>query len=236
MKKKMVLIVLALGLLGVLAACGQDEQPQSAPASSSVESSVSEESVEKSSGGTLVAVFSWADNANLPADVDVVSAATLNKSNDGVVGDTQIMAQTAVKATGGDLFEIRCETPYPSDEEKSYEQAKQEQLNQTRPALAAQVDNMDDYSTIVLVYPNWWGGLPMPVCTFLESYDFNKKTIVPVCCYEAEGSGAGSSRDDIAKLCDAYVTVGYNLRGNAAATSGTRTDFTNWLNELPVNY
>ena len=47
MKKKMVLIVLALGLLGVLAACGQDEQPQSAPASSSAESSVSEESVEK---------------------------------------------------------------------------------------------------------------------------------------------------------------------------------------------
>lgn len=238
MKKKIVLIVLALGLLGLLAACGQDEQPQSAAASSTSEagSAPAEDADAGATSGTLVAVFSWASNTTLPEDVDIVSAATLNKSSAGVVGDTQLMAETAVKATGGDLFEILCETPYPSDEDATYEQAKQEQLDQARPALATQVDNMDDYSTIVLVYPNWWGGLPMPVCTFLESYDFSKKTIVPVCCYEAEGSGAGSTRDDIAKLCDAYVTVGYNLRGNAAATSGTRTDFTNWLNDLPVNF
>lgn len=238
MKKKVMLIMLALGLVMLLAACGQDEQTESASASSASETSSApaEDADAGDTSGTLVAMFSWASNTTLPEDVDMTTSATLNKSSAGVVGDTQLMAQTAAEATGGDYFEILCETPYPSDEDATYEQAKQEQLDQARPALATQVDNMDDYSTIVLVYPNWWGGLPMPVCSFLEAYDFSKKTIIPVCCYEAEDSGAGTSRDEIAKLCDAYVTAGYNLRGNAAATSGTRTDFMNWLNDLPVNY
>lgn len=241
MKKNLGWIVMALVLALCVAGCGRDEEAaSSAPVSSATETSAPTETADadaEESAGTLVAVFSWAANADLPEDVDVVSSATLNKSSSGgLVGDTQLMAQTAVEATGGDYFEILCETPYPGDEDETYAQAKQEQLDQARPQLATHVENMDDYSTIVLIYPNWWGGLPMPVASFLEEYDFSKKTIIPVCCYEAEDSGAGTSRDEIARLCKAYVTAGYNLRGNAAATSGTVTDFTNWLTALPVNY
>lgn len=243
MKKWIVCVLLAMGLAGLFSACGNDEeeQTQSAPVSSSEElSAAPEKSADapaEESKATLVAVFSWANNADLPEDVDIVSSATLNKNASGaLVGDTQLMGQTAAQVTGGDYFEILCETKYPGDEDKTYEQAQQEQLDQARPQLASHVENMDAYGTIILVYPNWWGGLPMPVASFLEEYDLSKKTIIPVCCYEAEDSGAGTSRDEISSLCDAYVATGYNLRGNAAATSGTMTDFTNWLEEQPVNY
>lgn len=136
MKKKVVLSMLALGLVMLLAACGQDEQTESAPASSVSETSSApaEDADAGATGGTLVAVFSWASNTTLPENVDMTTSATLNKSSAGVVGDTQLMAQTAAEATGGDYFEILCETPYPSDEDATYEQAKQEQLDQARPA------------------------------------------------------------------------------------------------------
>lgn len=248
MKKRVLCVLLALGLVGLVVGCGNDgEEQRGAAVSAVVEASAARETsatdeakaedAAKVEGETLVAVFSWANNADVSEDVDVVSTATLNKgTTGGLVGDCQIMGQIAAQVTGGDYFDIVVETLYPDDEEKTYDQAKQEQLDQARPALATHVANMDSYSNIILVYPNWWGGLPMPVCSFLEEYDFSKKTIIPVCCYEAEDSGSGSSREEIDELCDAYVTAGYNLRGNAASTSGTATDFTNWLEELPVNF
>ena len=160
MKKWIVCVLLAMGLAGLFSACGNDEeeQTQSAPVSSSEElSAAPEKSADapaEESKATLVAVFSWANNADLPEDVDIVSSATLNKNASGaLVGDTQLMGQTAAQVTGGDYFEILCETKYPGDEDKTYEQARQEQLDQARPQLASHVENMDAYGTIILVYP-----------------------------------------------------------------------------------
>lgn len=243
MKRSITLLLLCLGVMGLLAGCGDNEEETTAdaPASVTEETSAAPETTasdeeETSAGGTLVAVFSRVSNADIPDDVDVTSSASLNRTADGIQGDTKVLAQAAVEATGGDLFGIVAEDRYPADEQAVYDRAQQEQLEQARPALVHHVEDMDAYSTIILVYPNWWGSIPMPVCTFLEEYDFSNKTLIPVCTYEAEGDGAGNSRADIQSLCDAYVTAGYSVRGNAAGTSGTRTDFINWLQEQPVNY
>jgi flavodoxin len=80
---------------------------------------------------------------------------------------------------------------------------------------------MDQYDTIILGYPNWWGTFPMAVFTFLEEYDFSGKTILPFCTHE--GSGLGGSERDIRKLCpEAKVLPGLAIRGgsvkNAAET------------------
>ena len=61
------------------------------------------------------------------------------------------------------------------------------------------MSNMGSYEVVFLGYPNWWGTIPMAVCTFLESYDFAGKTIIPFCTHE--GSGLGNSVKDIKKLC-----------------------------------
>ena len=64
--------------------------------------------------------------------------------------------------------------------------------------LTEMVAEMGSYDVICLGYPDWWGTMPMAVLTFLDSYDFSGKTIVPYCTHE--GSGLGSSERDIKKL------------------------------------
>lgn len=226
-------VLLALLTVG-LCACGNNEVAE-APVSASADVA-QEMDAEKEGGKTLVAVFSLYDNAPWKQNVDVVSSATLNKTDSGINGDTNLLAKVAMEVSDGDLYKIVAEKPYPADEEKVYEQAKQEQLDGARPALRDDVPDMDAYSTVILIYPNWWGGLPMPVCTFLESADLKNKTLIPVCSYDAEGSGTEGGVNAIEALTDAYVTKGYHVRSGGTSTAGTRSDFRNWLTDLPVNY
>ena len=78
------------------------------------------------------------------------------------------------------------------------------------------LESIDEYDTIILGYPNWWGTMPMVCYTFLESYDFTGKTIIPFCTNE--GSGMGSSVRFIKKLCPgATVEDGTPIHGAEAA-------------------
>lgn len=82
------------------------------------------------------------------------------------------------------------------------------------PALRALPDHLEDYDTIYLGYPNYWGTMPMCVFTFLASFDFTGKTILPFCTHE--GSGLGRSEADIRRLCPgARVGRGLAILGTA---------------------
>jgi flavodoxin len=77
---------------------------------------------------------------------------------------------------------------------------------------------MDDYDVVYLGYPNWWNTFPMAVFTFLESYNFSGKTIIPFCTHE--GSGLGRSEQDIKKLCpNAKVFTGIAIYGSKVANA-----------------
>ena len=79
-------------------------------------------------------------------------------------------------------------------------------------------ESIDEYDTIVLAYPNYWGTMPMAVVTFLEHFDFTGKTILPLCTNE--GSGLGGSERDIRRSCPgAEVKAGLSITGSAAADS-----------------
>jgi flavodoxin len=117
---------------------------------------------------------------------------------------------------GGDLFEINTVKPYPADYTETTEVAKSELRKNARPELNDTVKNMAVYHVIYLGYPNWWGTFPMAVCTFLESYDFSDKIIIPFCTHE--GSGIGRSEHDIMKLCpNAKVLSGIAIKGSLVA-------------------
>lgn len=114
-------------------------------------------------------------------------------------GNTKVTARMLEKMTGGNVFRIKPVNPYPYSYMETIDIAKKEQQQDARPAFQDQVDDMEQYDTIILAYPNWWGTMPQVVMTFLESYDFKGKTILPLCTNE--GSGMGHSEADIKKLC-----------------------------------
>ena len=134
------------------------------------------------------------------------------------VGNTEVIAGKIEALTHGDLFHIETQEPYPAGYYATTEKAQEEQRRKARPRLTAEVENMEQYDTVFLGYPNWWGTMPMAVFTFLESYDFSGKKIIPFCTHE--GSGFGHSVEDLKKACPrADVRQGVAIRGGSAATA-----------------
>ena len=251
--KKVFAVFLMCVMMFCLTACGNENsnyisQLNSEPAASNTdtqEESDSEELAETDSSeqgsseqsdpvqgsNILVAYFSRVGNTVWENGVDAVTSASLNIENGEFVGNAEYLARMAQEATGGDLFLIQTVETYPSDYRETTNVASEEQDDNARPALATHVENMDQYDTIVLIYPNWWGTLPQPLFTFLEEYDFSGKTILPLCTHE--GSRMGSSEGAIAQMCpDAILLSGLAVRGSDA--SSAQADVEAWINESGV--
>ena len=113
-------------------------------------------------------------------------------------GNTREIAEEIQAQTGADLFEIELVNPYSSDYNTVLDEAQRDQNEQARPELSVHVENMDEYDTVILGYPNWWASIPMPIASFLEEYDFSDKTIIPFCSHG--GGRFGQSLTAIAKL------------------------------------
>ena len=146
------------------------------------EGSAAEENGAESNGNVLVAYFSWADNTILDDDVDAVSSPSVIPP-----GNVQQLAGWVQEETGGDLFSIRVTDPYPSDWDECLDRANQERGEDARPELEERVENLDDYDTVFLGYPNWWYGVPMPLLTFLEENDLSGKEVYLFCSHGTGG-------------------------------------------------
>lgn len=137
-------------------------------------------------------------------------------------GNTERIAEFIQKAVGGDLFEIETVREYAKDYHECTNEAAAEKRQNARPALKKLPESIDRYDTIFVGYPNWWGTAPMAVFTFLDSFDFAGKKIVPFCTNE--GSGMGTSERDIQKKCPkATVVSGLSIRGSQAENSQAKT-------------
>ena len=115
-----------------------------------------------------------------------------------------------------DVFQIDTVKKYSPDYMVCIDEAKEELRAKARPELTARVENMDQYDTVILGYPNWWGLPPMAVFTFLESYNFAGKKIVPFCSHEGSSLG-GSIRQIKMTVPDANLTAGVAIHGAAAS-------------------
>lgn len=115
------------------------------------------------------------------------------------VGNTEIVVGKIKELIDADSFKIEMVKPYSADYMTCIDEAKKDLRSKARSEIVSNLTSIDEYDTIILAYPNYWGTMPMAVFTFLESFDFEGKTILPLCTNE--GSGMGSSEKDISKVC-----------------------------------
>ena len=142
------------------------------------------------------------------------------------VGNTEIVANIIKDLIPADSFKIEMKNPYSPVYMTCIEEAKKDLRAKARPELVSVPESIDEYDTVILAYPNYWGTMPMAVYTFLESFDFSGKTILPLCTNE--GSGMGSSEREIKKTCPgATVKKGLPITGSAAA--GSKSSVERWL-------
>ena len=147
-------------------------------------------------------------------------------------GNTRQIAEMVHERVGGDLVELRVVNPYPTEYRACTDQAKAEQNENARPALATEIADMSSYDTVFIGYPNWWGTIPMALFTFFEQYDFSGKRIIPFCTNE--GSGLGRSTRDIAALCpEAALLEGLAVRGGSVGSAAD--DVASWIDRIGLS-
>ncbi len=142
------------------------------------------------------------------------------------------MAENAAEILNANLYEIVPEDPYTEEDLAYYTngRADQEQNDASaRPAISGGVENMEKYDTIILGYPIWHGQAPRIISTFLESYDFSGKTIVPFCT--SHSSGIGSSADNLHALCSNSVNW---LDGKRFEAGTTKETLEEWFGDMEI--
>jgi len=225
--KKWTSLLLALAMALSLAACGSSNQGNTPEPPASVSGSTGEETPAPTGTETP---------AEEPSEEPAESETSTTGDSSSVLiayfswsGNTEQVAQIIQQETGGDLFEIDPATPYTNDYNELLNIAQQEQSDNARPELAGQVENWEQYDTIFVGYPNWWSDAPMAVYTFLESYDWDGKTLIP---FNTSASGGfGRSLPGLEESAPgAAILEGISFTKRTLGDA--QSEVTTWLDEL----
>ena len=224
MKKTFSLLLTAAMALS-LAACGgaasttAETAPTEAPAATEAPTEAPAESEDTGVAGEPPADTAADSSEGTGAATDTTEDSHILVAYFSWSGNTEAMANLIAEQTGGTLFEIAPATPYTDDYDALLDIAQQEQADNARPELAATVENWDSYDVVLVGYPDWWSDAPMVIYSFLESYDWTGKTLVPFCT--SGGSGFGRSLDRLPDSAPgATILEGLYVSGSSAADSG----------------
>lgn len=228
MMKKISSLFLIVGFLFALAGCSTS--PASTESSLPVTSATRQEESSTSPNQTSSDV-SDAETESSTSDSEVDQEEpvenTILVAYFSATGTTEQVAQQAAEILGADIYEIVPEEPYTEADLAYYTGgwADQEQDDPSaRPAINGGVEDISQYDTVLLGYPIWHGQAPRIISTFLESYDFAGKTIIPFCT--SHSSGVGSSADNLHDLCPDTVTW---AEGARFANGASGDEIQNWL-------
>ena len=210
--KKFLAILLTLLLVMGLAACGGNDSEAAEDSSAATNDTATEtqaEELEEESaeveGGVLVVYFS-------------------------MTGTTRGIAEKIATITGADIYEIKAAQEYTSDDlnyNDSETRATVEQKDPTvRPEIGSDPVSLDGYTTVYIGYPIWWGEEPRIMDTFVESYDFDGKTVIPFCT--SGSSSIGNSGKNLATNAGS----GNWLDGQRFGGSTTEDELRGWIEGL----
>ena len=220
--KKAIVILLSLTMILGLTACGNSASKTKQPSTEDtfVESKADTESAETSTN--------MENTDNQDAQEHKILVAYFSAT-----GTTKGVAEHIANGLNADIYEIVPEEAY-TDADLDYNDNNSRttiEMNDpdARPAISGSVENMEQYDIIFVGYPIWWGEAPRIVSTFMESYDFSGKTIVPFCT--SGGSGIGSSASNLECLTSGATWLdGRRLNG-----SDSQDTVMEWVNSLDLN-
>ncbi len=234
-------LLLTLAMVLVLTACGQSassekqEEIQAAVQTTEEQSETSQngaaagqETEEQLESEMETEPMEFVSTQKQEAEVDIKTLVVYFSCT----GSTKNVASYITEILEADIYEIVPETPYTEEDLAYYTngRADQEQNDpDVRPAISGSVENMDEYQTIILGYPIWHGQAPRIISTFLESYDFSGKTIIPFCT--SHSSGLGSSASDLHALCPGSVKW---LDGRRFEGGASRESVAEWIGEIGI--
>ena len=250
MKNRIAVMFSALFAALAMTACGSGE-PASAPSVADSDKAAVQEKLNEQDNKTdetksddkqfdEIAVTTQAD-AETQADSDGknILVAYFSRADEnynvGTIekGNTQIVAEYIADEVGADSFHIETVTPYPADYDDCCDVAKQELNDKARPEIQGGVENMEQYDIVFLGYPIWWGDMPMAVYTFMDSYDFSDKVVIPFNTHE--GSGESGTYSAIGSyMPNAQVLDGMAIQGQTAQefSNDTQQAVRDWLDGL----
>lgn len=245
--KKTLSILLALVMTFSLAACGsQPEEPPDTSDTPPVESSSQQPEAQMpseeqtptedqapaettESGKSLVVYFSMPETTN-PDNMTQEEDNSVVVIDGEVLGNTQYVAYVIQENTGADIFRIEPENPYPTDHDTLVDLAAEEQDNNDRPAIKDSIEDLEQYDTIFIGYPNWWGDMPMILYSFFDQYDFSGKTIIPFNTHG--GSGFSNTIGTIAELEPSAEVNEDGFTVSRNNVQDAEQDILSWLNDL----
>lgn len=229
MKKAAILLGCA-AVAAVLSGCGGSGASGNVSAAASSEAAAAAGESFKNHK-VLVAYFSYGENQGLSGKVDANASASIQPLDGEVTGNTGLLARDIQKVTGGTLYSIKVEKPYPASYNDTVNIGKEEQAQKARPALASHIENLGDYDVVFLGFPNWWGDMPMAMYTFLDEYDFSGKTVIPFAT--SGGSGLSDTVNAIKKEePNAKVLDGFHVGAESAAKAEPQVAA--WLGKIQL--
>ena len=212
MKYKYLYLILSVLLIAcVFCACGgsaetaQNTEEEASSQSNADETNMLGENAPDSGSNILVAYFSATNN-------------------------TKGIAEKIAEAEGADIYAITPAVPY-TDADLNYgddnsRTTVEQNDDSARPEISGTVENMDKYDTVYIGYPIWWGEAPKIMYTFMESYDFSGKTVIPFCT--SGSSPVGSSAENMHILAE-----GANwLEGQRFSGGASEDEVKEWLDSL----
>lgn len=208
--KKLTSLVIALLLVLTFSACGSSNSNSSLSTKSNSSSSASTKTkTTKSNGKVLVAYYS-------------------------ATGSTKAVAETIANATGGDLFEIEPKEPYSEgdlDWTNSRSRVSVEHDDESKrdvPLKTVTPENFDNYDTVFIGYPIWWGIAAWPVDNFVKGNDFTDKTVIPFCTSSSSGLG------DSGELLKEQAGTGNWQEGERFSSGASQDEVESWVKDLGI--
>lgn len=241
--KKIVALFMGVMLMFGLAACGNaqagspEQEKRSSEAASmeeenmstAADTSASAESDIPADGKTLVVYFSVPETDS-PDNMNAEEENSTIVVNGEVLGNTQYVAYLIQEKLSTDIFRIEPVTPYPMDHAELEAVATKESRDNALPEIFADIENFDQYETIFVGYPNWYGDLPRILYSLFDTYDFTGKTIVPFVTSGASGfSGTVSTIQELEPSAK-VITDGYSITRNSMENA--ESGVTEWLSGL----